>query len=370
MRPRAYSARMAEAAIARADPARVKWHYEDGFLLQALQRVAEDSGNAACGSFVRASIDHLVDGEGRIAAYRREEYNLDQINPGKVLFSLLRDTADRRYGTALEHLREQLRRQPRTRSGGFWHKKIYPEQMWLDGLYMAAPFYARYAAAFGEPEALHDVLHQLFLMEEHARDLQTGLLCHAWDESRRQLWANPESGRSPSFWARGMGWYAMALVDVLDFLQDSDPGKSSVISILHHLMRAVAGHRDEDSGLWFQVIDQGQRAGNYLESSASCMFVYAILKAVRRGYLRDEELRETAHRAYGGIVKNFIRTGADGYPSLTGTCASAGLGGSPYRDGSFAYYAGEKTADDDPKGLASFILASTEMESELTSSPS
>jgi unsaturated rhamnogalacturonyl hydrolase len=353
---------MSDAAIARADPARVRWNYEDGFLLCALQRVGEETGKADYLGFVRDSIDRLLEPDGRIRAYRLEELNLDQINPGKAVFPLFRETGDLRYRNALNQLREQLRRQPRCRSGGFWHKKIYPDQMWLDGLYMAGPFYARYAVEFGEAEALSDVTHQILLMEEHARDPGTGLLYHAWDESKRQLWANPESGRSPCFWARGIGWYAMALVDVLDFLPEPHPDRGAVASVLARLLPAIARLQDPATGVWHQVIDRAHEPGNYPEASASCMYVYSILKAVRLGYLRDEGLRKAAHRAYLGVRERFLTVDENGVLNLDGTCGSAGLGGNPYRDGSFAYYIGEKTVRNDPKGVASFILASREIE--------
>jgi unsaturated rhamnogalacturonyl hydrolase len=353
---------MSDAAISRMDPARVRWHYEDGFLLTALQRVGEETGRAEYLEFARDSIDRLLESDGRIRTYRLEELNLDQINPGKAIFPLLRETGEVRYRNAIILLREQLRRQPRCRSGGFWHKKIYPDQMWLDGLYMAGPFYARYAVEFGETESLSDVTHQILLMEEHARDPDTGLLYHAWDESRRQLWANPENGRSPCFWARGMGWYAMALLDVLDFLPGSHPDREQVIGVLARLLPAIARFQDQSTGVWYQVVDRARKPGNYPEASASCMFIYSILKAARLGYLRDEALRKAAHRAYSGVRESFITVDDHGVLNLDGTCGSAGVGGNPYRDGSYAYYVGEKTVRNDHKGVASFILASREIE--------
>jgi unsaturated rhamnogalacturonyl hydrolase len=357
-----YSTRMSESTIARWDPTRVNWHYEDGFLLMALHRIGEETGKAGLLKFVRDSVDNLVGPGGRISTYRMEEFNLDMINPGKVVLLLSQSTGEKRYHKALMLLREQLRRQPRCPSGGFWHKKIYPDQMWLDGLYMAGPFYAGCATAFAEPEPFADVTHQFILMEERARDPRTGLLYHAWDESRRQLWANPENGRSPCFWARAMGWYAMALVDVLDILPAGGAERVPFIAILTRLLSAIARFQDQKSGLWCQVVDQAERDGNYPEASASCMFVYSILKARRLGYLRDDALREAARRGYRGICERFLDADQDGSLNLDGTCGSAGLGGNPYRDGSYAYYIGEKIVRNDHKGVAAFILASREME--------
>ena len=258
-------------------------------------------------------------------------------------------------------LRRQLAGHPRTRSGGFWHKHIYPNQMWLDGIYMAAPFYAEYARTFDEPDAFDDIAHQIILIEEHTRDPQTGLLYHAWDESKQQPWADPETGCSPHFWGRAMGWYAMAIVDVLDYFPENHPRREAIIAILRRVSDALTRVQDEATGLWFQVLDQREREGNYLESSASCMFVYALAKGVRKSYL-PEQFLAAARRGYRGILQEFITVDATGLVSLDKTCAVAGLGGNPYRDGSFAYYVGEKVAANDYKGVGPFILASLEME--------
>jgi unsaturated rhamnogalacturonyl hydrolase len=360
--PRRLSLAMSESAISRWAPERVRWHYEDGFLLYAIQRIGLDSGRPDYLAFVRESMDRLLEADGRIRTYRLEELNLDQINPGKVLFPLFRETGDARYRNALALLRDQLDIQPRCRSGGFWHKQIYPDQMWLDGLYMAGPFYATYAVEFQEPDALEDVVHQIVLMEEKARDPASGLLFHAWDEARRQLWANPENGRSPCVWARGMGWYAMALVDILEVLPDSYSGRGPIAAVLGRLLSALPRFQDAASGLWYQVVDRGGMDGNYLEASASCMYVYSILKAVRLGYSAEDGVREAARKAYRGIQERFLAMDESGGVNLDGTCGGAGLGGTPYRDGSFAYYVGEKTRRNDPKGVAAFILASREME--------
>ncbi len=352
------AARMADCVIRRLPPARIRWHYEEGFLLQALQRLGRPEDRR----YVRDCMDRLIDADGRIRDYDMQEFNLDQINAGKVLFALLKDSGDARYGKALACLREQMRLQPRTRSGGFWHKKIYPCQMWLDGLYMAGPFLAQYAAVFGEAEAFHEVARQLLMMEEQARDQKTGLLAHGWDESRRQLWSNPENGRSPCFWARAIGWYAMALVDVLDFLPENLSDRQGVIAVLGRLLKAVHAFRDTRTGLWYQIMDQQEREGNYPEASANFMFIYALAKAARLGYVGDEHLVSDARQAYHASVRTFVSTAADGELILEGTCGSAGLGGNPYRDGAFPYYIGEKKITNDHKGVAAFINAALEME--------
>jgi unsaturated rhamnogalacturonyl hydrolase len=364
----AWSRRMADSAMARYTPDVARWHYEHGLLLEAIAQVWRATGAGKYRQFVQTTIDQFVDEAGGIRTYRADEYNLDQINPGKVLFPIWHETGDMRYAIALKTLRRQLSYQPRTQSGGFWHKQIYPQQMWLDGIYMASPFYAEYAALFDEPAAFDDVAHQIVLLEEHARDPQTGLLYHAWDESRQQRWANPATGCSPYFWGRAVGWYAMAIVDVLDHLPVEHSGRPRILAILARLIEAVLKVQDRATGLWYQVLDQGERAGNYWEASASCMFVYAIAKGVRKGYLPIAQLA-SAQRGYQGIVTRFLTVADRGEVNLEGTCSVAGLGGDPYRDGSYEYYIGEPVVTNDYKGVGAFILAAVEIEAALKGQP-
>ena len=250
--------------------------------------------------------------------------------------------------------------QPRTTEGGFWHKKRYPFQMWLDGLYMGAPFLARYAATFHEPEIFDDVVNQFAIVHKHTYNKEVGLNYHGWDESKEQRWADPETGCSPNFWGRAMGWYAMALVDVLDYFPEDYSGHERLLSILKDVAAGIKKYQDEESGLWYQVLDQGSREGNYPEASASSMFVYTLLKAGRLGYI-DQSYIEVAHKGYQGMLKHFIKENPDGTISLTDVCAVAGLGGDPYRDGTYEYYINEPVRDNDPKGVGPFILASLEM---------
>ena len=353
--------RMADSMLQRHVAAAAEWHYEHGLLIQAIDQVGRATGEARFRDHAKATIDLFVEPSGGIRTYRLEDYNLDQINPGKQLFALYRDTGDERYKLAAALLRQQLARQPQTNSGGFWHKQIYPHQMWLDGIYMAAPFYAAFARTFDEPSAFDDIAQQITLIERQARDPHTGLLYHAWDESRQQRWADPQTGCSPHFWGRAMGWYAMALVDVLDQFPAEHPRHPEIVAILGRLAAAAAQVQDAASGLWYQVLDQGQRAGNYHEASASCMFVYALAKGVRQGYLPASYLA-VAQQGYDGIVRDLITVDAQGLVTLERVCAVAGLGGNPYRDGSFAYYVGERVAANDYKGVGPFILASLEIE--------
>jgi unsaturated rhamnogalacturonyl hydrolase len=358
---------MAEAALAGRSPEQARWHYRDGFLLSALTRVAEAFDHEPSRVYVRSAMERIVEPDGTITSYERDDFDLDAICPGNSLFGLYARTGEERYRTALDTLRGQLRMQPRTRSGGFWRRRASPDQMWLNGVYMAVPFYARYAAAAGELGDFADVAHQLLLMEEKARDPLTGLPCHAWDESRRQLWANPETGRSSCCWSRALGWYVMALVDVLELFPGLHTGRAGLVGTLERLAAAVLRHQDPASGMWRQVVGLGDREGNYLESSGSCMIAYALLKAARLGVLPHGEADPAARRALDGVRGRFIGTDADGRLTLSGISASAILGGAPLRDGSAAYYCGLGTLTNDPRGVGAFILASIEEEAALRS---
>ncbi|HSR33595.1 MAG TPA: glycoside hydrolase family 88 protein [Anaerolineae bacterium] len=358
---KAWSVRMADAVMAQRELLSRRWHYEPGVALLALKQVWQETGEKRYFDFVKRNIDEFVQPDGSIRTYRLDEYNLDQINEGKLLFTLYDETGDERYKKAAHLLREQLRTHPRTSEGGFWHKQIYPHQMWLDGIYMASPFYVEFARRFEETAGLDDVVHQIILVEQHTRDPGTGLLYHGWDESKSQKWANPETGCSPSFWGRAIGWFAMAIPDVLDHLPEGHPLQDRMIEIFQTTMAAVARVQDPSSGVWYQVLDQGGRPGNYLESSASCMLVYAFAKGIRRGYLERGHI-EVARRGFEGILEQFVTVDGDGLAHLDGICAVAGLGGTPYRDGSFEYYVGEKVIADEYKGVGPFIMASVEME--------
>jgi len=338
-----------------------KWTYDHGLVLKGIERVWLNTGDKQYLDFIQRSIDHFVTDDGSIRTYSLDEHNIDNILPGRSLLFLYKTTGQDKYRKAATLLREQLKTQPRTSEGGFWHKKIYPSQMWLDGLYMGEPFYAEYAATFNEPAAFDDIAKQFILMERHARDEKTGLLYHGWDESKQQRWANKETGQSPNFWARAMGWYAMALVDTLEYFPPKHNQRAELIAILNRVAQAVAKYQEPRSGLWYQMLDKGTAKGNYFESSASCMFVYALAKGVRNGYLPVTYM-QVARNGYRGILREFIKTDAGGRLNLEGTVSVGGLGGNPYRDGSYEYYLSEKVVTNDPKGIGALLLAATEME--------
>ncbi len=336
------------------------WNYTQGLIAHAMMKTWQATGNTAFYDYAKAYADQFIDEKGKIAEYKTDENNIDQVNSGKFLFILYDKTKDKRYREAIAFIRSQLRNHPRTSEGGFWHKKRYPNQMWLDGLYMGAPFYAQYSAVFGEPAGFDDVINQFLVVNKHTYNPVKGLNYHGWDESKEQKWADPKTGCSPNFWGRAMGWYAMALADVLEFIPEEYPQRTEILKILNQVAEGITKYQDPQTGLWYQVLDQGNREGNYFESSASSMFTYALLKATRLGYI-DKSYRKVALKAYKGILDHFIKYNPDNTISLTKTCAVAGLGGNPYRDGTYEYYIKEPVRDNDPKGVGPFIMASLEV---------
>lgn len=339
------------------------WQYQEGTLLQGITAVWQLTGDSKYLDYIRKAVDHVVDANGNPVGYNVTDYSQDQILMGRQVQLLCDRTAEARYCKAVQILRDQLKHQPRNASGGFWHKGIYPQQMWLDGLYMTEPFYAGYAATHHEPQDFADIAHQFLLLEQHARDPHTGLLYHGWDESRQQPWANKTTGLSSSFWARGMAWYAMALVDTIPFFPADQPDRPRLIAVLNRLMTAVVRFQDPDTGVWWEVMDRRNGKGNFPEASASCMFVYALDKGVRLGLL-PVSFRAAGNRGWEGIRRQFVDT-SHGEVSITHIVKGAGLGGTPYRSGTYEYYVGETVVADEPKGIGAFLLAASEAERPL-----
>lgn len=341
----------------------IHWTYDRGVILKGLEYLWYNTGDPRYYNIIKTSMDAFVDEQGNIHDYSPDEYNIDHILTGRSLLMLYKVTGDIKYYKAVNKLRDQLRTHPRTREGGFWHKLRYPWQMWLDGLYMGQPFYAEYAAAFHEDTAFNDIANQFIWMEQHARDPNSGLLYHGWDESKQQRWANKTTGLSENFWARAMGWYGMALVDVLESFPADHPQRKELIAILNRFAVAVRKVQDAGNGLWWDVMDKPNYKNNYTEASASCMLVYTVAKGVRNGWL-PAAFMPVATKGYQGIINKFISTDGKGNINLEGTVSVSGLGGNPdaYRDGSFAYYMSEKVIQNDPKGVGAFIKCASEME--------
>lgn len=338
-----------------------KWAYDHGVVLKGFEAIWRSTGDPVYFSYIKKNMDLFVDNNGNIRGYTGNEYNIDNVNNGKLLLLLYQVTGLEKYWKASTKLREQLRTHPRTKEGGFWHKKIYPYQMWLDGLYMGSPFYAEYAYLSHDDTAFNDIANQFIYMENHALDSKTGLLYHGWDESKQQKWANPVTGTSPHFWGRAMGWYAMALVDALDWFPPNHPQREKLVAILNRLSTAVLKVQDAKSGVWYDILDKAGAKGNYLEASASSMFVYAFAKGVRKGYLPDK-IMPAIKKGYDGTLKEFIAKDDKGLVNLKGTVSVSGLGGTPYRDGSYEYYLSEPVVVNDFKGVGAFLLAANEME--------
>lgn len=336
----------------------LKWNYCHGLVMQSILQVYDKTDNPKYYDYVYDYADTMVNTDGTIKTYEPLEHNIDRVNTGKILFPVLAKTKEERFKLALDLQREQMRTHPRTTDGSFWHKKVYPHQVWLDGLYMAGPFLAQYAKENNETTLYDDVVLQIVDVRKYLYDPKTGLYFHGWDESKQQRWADPKTGLSPHFWSRSIGWYMMAIVDVLDFLPEDHKDRPAIINILQELSASIEKFRNPETGMWYQITDLGDREGNYLESTGSIMFIYSWIKGAQKGYLEKEYLTK-GEQAYDQFLKRFVKTEADGSLSITDCCSVAGLGGvKNYRDGSFEYYISEPIRDNDPKAMGPFIMTS------------
>ena len=336
-----------------------KWEYTPTLMARAFVEMYRATGDTAYLAHVQRFADMFIGEDGAILTYKKSLYNMDRIQGGNFLI-MLQDIAPKpQYGIAIETLRDQLREQPRTDEGGFWHKEVYPHQMWLDGLFTGTTFYARYAAYKPEPEAWDDIVNQFIVVDKHTVK-PNGLNHHGWDESRQMGWSDPVTGCSPETWGRAEGWYMMALCDVLEVLPQTHAGRPALVAILQRVAQALLRVQDKDSHLWYQVPDKGTQAGNYLESTCSAMYCYAMAKGVRLGVLPASYKAEAQHILEGLRARKLVRN-EDGTLSLTDCCAVAGLGGNPYRDGTYDYYIHERIREDDPKGVAPLIMACIEL---------
>jgi unsaturated rhamnogalacturonyl hydrolase len=352
--PDAWSIRKSDGAY--------RWAYTQGLVCLGMYRLHRKHGEPRYYAYMKAYVDRYVEADGNIRTLALEEFDIDSINSGKLLFPLLQDTGEARYRAAIELLHRQLQWQPRTRNGVFWHKLKYPWQVWLDGLYMGAPFYAEYAARFGQQADFDDVALQFRESYPKLRDPRTGLLRHGWDESRLQRWSDPDTGRSPGFWTRSLGWYAMALVDSYEQFPAQHAGRPELARMLVESSDALLRVRDGRSKLWWQAPDRPGGAGNYLESSGSAMIAYAWAKGARLGML-EPRYRELARESFDGLVAELVDwDAASGRLRLRNVCRSAGLGGAPYRDGTYEYYVSTEVVAGDAHGVGAFLLASAEIE--------
>jgi len=341
------------------DGKKADWNYIDGCMITALLEIARITGDSRYFDFAEGFIDHFVKEDGSILTFKPEKANLDDINEGRVLFSLYEKTGKEKYRRAADFLKGQLEKQPRTVEGNFWHKAIYPNQVWLDGIYMAQPFYVMYEKNFGSGD-YSDTVKQIKTVREKMFDGTKGLYFHGYDASRSIFWADPETGCSKNFWLRSIGWFSVALADILEELPEGKD-RDDLKGIFTELMASLSGYADEATGMYWQVVDQGGREGNYLETSGSSMIAYAMLKGARLGIL-DKAYAVKGQKTFNGIADRYLSFTGDTL-NLGGICLVAGLGpeNNPRRDGSYEYYISEPVVENDAKGVAPFILAYTEI---------
>ena len=344
-----------------------KWNYTTGLELKSFLDAAKRYELPEVVDYVRAWADTMATEKGEIYSYKKSNYNVDHICPARIYFDLhdMYGDQDKRYRRVTRKVREQLDSHPRTQSGEFWHKQVYPNQVWLDGFYMALPFYAEYTKRYAPKEQkdslFADIAHQFTAGAKNTYDPATGLFRHAWDESRSMFWCDPETGLSEHAWGRATGWYAIALVEVLDYMPKEHPGHQELVDQLNYLLEVLPKWADPQTGMWYQVLDCPVREGNYQEATCSIMFTYAFLKGLRRGYI-DQSHSEYILSLYPKFVERFIRENADGTISMTDCCSVGGLGGKQMRKGDFAYYLSEPIIENDCKGVGPFIWASLEWE--------
>jgi len=359
-----WSVRMANTVIAQSDSlihyvqGSPKWAYDVAFLGMAVDRLGKVDPKYS--KYMENWVNYFIHPDGSVTDYRMKEYNLDRIFPGRNVIAVYKRNPDQKYKTALDNFIEQLKTHPKTNAGGYWHKNIYPWQMWLDGIFMASTYMAQYAKEFNAPEWFDMATFQTKLIYEKTLDPSTGLLMHAWDESRQQKWCDPATGQSHYPWSRAMGWYIMAIEDILDNLPKDHPDRDALIKILQNCCDALLKVRDPKSGIWYQVLNQGSRDGNYLEGSGSAMYIYVFAKGARLGYL-DKKYSDVANTAFDGFLKELVTVDEKGLVTIHNICGGCGLGGNPYRDGTYEYYINEKRFDNDTKGVAPFILAAIEL---------
>ncbi|BAC14042.1 glycoside hydrolase family 88 protein [Oceanobacillus iheyensis] len=330
-------------------PPQNRWHYHQGVFLSGMLEVFKETQGNEYYNYVKAYVDNLIDEEGNFLFARSE---LDAIQPGLLLLYLYKHTGDKRYKIASEKLRNVLRTINKTREGGYWHKDKYPYQMWLDGLYMAGPFAIQFGQLFNEPKLIDLVLYQEQLMRSHTKNKENGLYHHGWDEKAEQPWAT-SSGRAPEVWGRALGWYAMVLTYFLELLPQSHSKQQELQLVLSDLFDSLNRYQDENSGLWYQVIDKGHLEDNWLESSCSCLFVYAMAKAVNNNYV-DKKYIKNAQKGYAGILKHSTQVDSNNNLFLSDICIGTSIG-------DYNYYVGRDTIKNDLHGVGAFILASVEM---------
>lgn len=365
------SLRMVRSEMARCQDAtyldfcegKISWNYTPGLEMKSFLDVYQTYGGDDILEYVDSWYEKCIEDDGRITYYNSGNYTVDKVCPARTVYQLLDITGKEKYRFALDSMMTRLSGHPRTSEGAFWHKTIYPYQIWLDGLYMAEPFYAEYTQRFAEnkEDCYQDILNDFLVAAEHTYDPVTKLYRHAWDETKSMFWCDPQTGQSQHCWGRALGWYCMAAVEVLDIIPDGTEGKEKLIDILRGIIDVLPEFADPATGMWYQVLDQLGREGNYLEATCSAMFSYTILRGVRTGYL-DPSLKDYAVSTYKSLVDTFITEDENGLLSINNCCSVGGLGGDKMRMGDYDYYLSEPVRSNDAKGVGPFIWASLEME--------
>lgn len=342
----------------------LSWNYAQALEGKAFMQLYNVTGEKRYYNYVHNLADTLVNKDGEIVKYDIDKNNIDYITGGNVLLDIYAVTKKDKYLKAIQQLRKQLSEQPRVSEGAFWHKNVYPYQVWLDGLYMGSPFYAHYAYTFHDNKAFDDVVNQFMVCDRHTMDPKTGLNFHGWSEKpldpKSSAWTNPTTGQSPNFWSRSIGWYVMAIVDVLDYLPEDHPKRPEMIKILNRICNALVPFQDKKTGMWYQVTNFPGRKGNYLESTGTTMFMYAMAKGANKGYL-PSKFRIISEKSFQKFTKNDIKINAVGTATIMRGCIVAGLGGGTNRNGSYNYYINEPFRDNDPKAIGPYILAGLEL---------
>lgn len=336
------------------------WNYIDGCMITALLCASEITGEKKYFDFAENFIDYYVFDDGTIRGYSKEKFNLDDVNEGKVLFELYEKTHKEKYKKAISLLESQLEEQPRTATGNFWHKQIYPNQIWLDGLYMGQVFSALYKKYFGNKD-YSDVVNQYKSVRKLMFDENKKLYYHGCDCSKKAFWADKETGCSKNFWLRSIGWFCISLIDIIEFIDDEN-AKSELVKIFAEEIDGISQYADKETSMYYQVVDKGGEEGNYLETSGSSMIAYAMMKGARLGVI-DGKYAEQGRKTFDGICKKYLSISENGDLNLGGICLVAGLGpeDNPRRDGSYEYYISEPVVENDAKGVAPFVLCYTEV---------
>lgn len=337
------------------------WNYIDGCMMTSLYSIYKLSGNKKYLDFIDNFVDWYVFDDGTIRGYSVDAYNLDNLNEGRILFDLYRETGKEKYRKAIDLLYTQVKEQPRTEYGNFWHKAIYPNQVWLDGMYMSEVFYTRYVAEIGDGD-FSEIVKQFKSVFDNMYDKEKRLYYHGWDCSKQAFWADKQTGLSKNFWLRSIGWYCVAVIDVLSYLPDSAiEAKKTLAEICKATIEGLEQYIDLETDMFWQVVDRIGSEGNYAETSGSAMIAYAMMKSARLGYV-DKKFAKVGERVFNGICKKYLKE-TDGKLNLGGICLVAGLGPETNRrrDGSYEYYISEPVVENDAKGTGPFVMAYTEI---------